>query len=497
MAEFDITYTPSNTGAAFHADKTSTVKAIMGPVGSGKSITCIMECIIRAIEQAPNKKGVRRTRCAIIRNTYPELKTTTIKSFEDWIPKENCRISSNAPYTGFVHGDLPDGTTFEAEFIFLALDKPDDAHRLLSLELTFAWINEAREIPETIFRQVLQRTGRFPRGIEAPTTWSGVIMDTNPPDTDHWYYDLAEVQKPPTYKFFRQPGGVIKVGDQYLPNPDAENIQNLSEKHGYYLKQCTPGADENMIKVMLMGEYGSLKSDRPVYPQFSDTLHTAENMQVSRNTPLLLMFDFGLTPACLIGQRGAAGQLYIFEELYDDNNGLKQFLDEMVCPTLAKEPYRGLPVTAVCDPAGMQRSQADATLTPVNEILRHGITVYPAKTNDFSQRKAAVDQLLTRLTTGGKPALIIDKNKCKRLIKGFISGYSFKRRAGYNDLYRDVPDKNQYSHVHDALQYGALEVSIDHIRNKERQMYAAASSYVNSSQGGGLGVADPIWDMFE
>lgn len=489
--EFDVEYIPSPTGAKFHEDTTSIVKGLMGPVGSGKSIACIVDTLFIGIRQAPNSKGVRRTRCAVIRNTYGELKTTTIKSFQDWIKPKYCRISSEAPYTGIVYGDLPDGTSFEIEYIFLALDKPDDAHRLLSLELTFAWINEAREIPETIFRQVLQRCGRFPRKIEAETTWSGVLMDTNPPDTDHWYYDLAEVQKPDGYAFFRQPGGIIKVGDRYLPNPLAENIDNLPPGYDYYLRQCTPGADENMIKVMLMGEYGSLRSDRPVYPNFSDTIHTAENMRVNKNAPLLLMFDFGLTPACLIGQKGDAGQLYIFEELFDDDNGLKQFLDEMVMPTLNKEPYRGLPVTAVCDPAGMQRTQVDATLTPVNEIIRHGISVYPAKTNEFQQRKAAVEQLLTRLTVGGKPALMIDK-KCKRLIKGFISGYCFKRRAGYNDLYRDTPDKNKYSHVHDALQYGALEVSIENVRKTNENTYYRQYS----ASGGGLGVTTPEWDVF-
>jgi hypothetical protein len=136
----------------------------------------------------------------------------------------------------------------------------------------------------------------------------------------------------------------------------------------------------------------------------------------------------------------------------------------------------------------MQRSQADATLTPVSEILRHGINVYPAQTNEFAQRKAAVEQLLTRLTTGGKPALQINRSKCKRLVKGFISGYSYRRRAGYNDLYRDVPEKNKYSHVHDALQYGALEVSIDTIRKEQRKFYS------NSS----VASTDPYvsWDQF-
>lgn len=483
----NISYSPSFTGAAFHADKTSIVKAIMGPVGSGKSITCIMECLIKATEQAPNEKGVRRTRCAIIRNTYGELKTTTIKSFEDWIPRKNSMISSEAPFTGVVHGDLPDGTTYEAEFIFLALDKPDDVHRLLSLELTFAWINEAREIPETIFRQVLQRTGRFPKKIEAPTTWSGVLMDTNPPDTDHWYYNLAEVEKPERYKFFRQPGGVIKVGDQYLPNPAAENIDHLPLGYDYYLRQCTPGADENMIRVMLMGEYGSLRSDRPVYPTFSDTVHVKEKIPVRKHLPLLLMFDFGLTPACVVGQVGEAGQLYILRELFDDDNGLKQFLDEQVCPLLMSEEFRGMPVRAVCDPAGIQRTQVDATLTPVNEILRHGINVMPAKTNDFASRKAAVDRLLSRLTTGGQPALQVDK-RCARLIKGFISGYFFKRKTGYNDLFRDVPEKNKYSHVHDALQYGALEVSIDTIHKEQRKFYNNSSPVTVDP--------DISWDQF-
>jgi hypothetical protein len=245
---------------------------------------------------------------------------------------------------------------------------------------------------------------------------------------------------------------------------------------------------------MLMGEYGSLRSDRPVYPQFSDTLHAVENLRVMRDRPLLLMFDFGLTPACLIGQKGDAGELYIYKELYDDDTGLKQFLEEMVIPTLNQEPFRGLPVTAVCDPAGMQRSQADATLTPVNEILRHGITVFPAKTNDFNSRRAAVESLLTRLTVGGKPALQVDKNNCKRLIKGFISGYYYKRRAGYNDLYRDVPEKNKYSHVHDALQYGALEVTVETIRSDERKVFSSSS--FASSQMITLGGEDGVWDMF-
>ena len=61
----------------------SFVRGIRGPVGSGKSVTCCMEIMRKAVTQAPNSAGVRRTRWAVIRNTNPQLKTTTIKTWRD------------------------------------------------------------------------------------------------------------------------------------------------------------------------------------------------------------------------------------------------------------------------------------------------------------------------------------------------------------------------------------------------------------------------------
>ena len=50
----------------------------------------------------------------------------------------------------------------ELEVMFIALDRPDDLRKLLSLELTGAWINEAREIPKAILDGLTARVGRFP-----------------------------------------------------------------------------------------------------------------------------------------------------------------------------------------------------------------------------------------------------------------------------------------------------------------------------------------------
>jgi|GEM_PF-6083542 type II secretory pathway predicted ATPase ExeA len=79
-----IEYSASPTGAAFHKSN-KFIRCMLGPVGSGKSVTCIMEMLQRAIQQAPYN-GIRKSRHAIIRNSYPELKTTTLATFSDWIP---------------------------------------------------------------------------------------------------------------------------------------------------------------------------------------------------------------------------------------------------------------------------------------------------------------------------------------------------------------------------------------------------------------------------
>ena len=59
-------------------------RGIRGPVGSGKSVACCVEVFRRSLEQKKNKDGIRKSRWAIIRNTNPQLRTTTIKTWLDW-----------------------------------------------------------------------------------------------------------------------------------------------------------------------------------------------------------------------------------------------------------------------------------------------------------------------------------------------------------------------------------------------------------------------------
>src|SRR5574343_676729 len=190
------------TIAAFLASN-AFVRGLRGPVGSGKSTTCCFEIMRRAKDQEPASDGIRYSRWAVILNTYPELKTTTIKTWHGLIPSSIGRWVDTGPPTHQLRFD-----DVSLEVLFLALDSPGDVGKLLSLELTGAWINEAREVPKAVLDALTTRVGRYPSARQGGPSWFGVIMDTNPPDTDHWWYRLAEEMHPVGFDFFAQPSGL-------------------------------------------------------------------------------------------------------------------------------------------------------------------------------------------------------------------------------------------------------------------------------------------------
>src|SRR6185503_3312722 len=103
---------------AFHRSS-AFVRGLMGPVGSSKSTACCIEILGRAQEQKPFN-GVRRTRWAVIRNTYPELKSTTIKTWTEWA--QGGVMKWDAPISCQMGGTLPDGTTLDMEVFFFPVD---------------------------------------------------------------------------------------------------------------------------------------------------------------------------------------------------------------------------------------------------------------------------------------------------------------------------------------------------------------------------------------
>ena len=452
---------PGPKAEAFHASD-AFVRGLMGPVGSGKSSSCCAEIFRRALEQTPGPDGVRRSRWAGIRNTYGELKSTTIKTWTDWFDGIQVMKWDTPIISSVCLPSLGDSTSMELEVMFIAIDRPDDVGKLRSIEFTGVWMNEVSELEKMVLDMATQRVGRYPSMRVGGPSWTGVIMDTNPPDDDHWYYKLAEEDKPESFKFFRQPGGLYKVLDKaspsygkYLPNPLAENIKNLRGGHQYYLNQLD-GKSDDYIKVFLCGQYGTTMQGKPVYPEFNEKIHVATQcIEPVLGLPIMVGFDFGLTPAAIIGQMSPKGQLLILDELVSEDMGIRSFYLECVLPLLNSK-YGHFRVEGVGDPAGINRSQTDEK-TCFQELGLMGFIVDPADTNEFVARREAVAFFLQRLTSSG-PGMLIDP-ECKTIIKGMRGGYRYERlKVSGSSRYKERPVKDKFSHPHDGLQYLCLQM---------------------------------------
>lgn len=461
-----INYEPSPTLKQFHASG-AFVRGIRGPIGSGKSVGCCWEIWRSAQEQRPDADGVRHSRCLVTRNTYGELTSTTIKTWLDWFPEEWFgKMVHGAPITQMCKWDVGDGTRVELEMLFLALDRPEHAKKVLSLEVTFAWMNEAREQPKAILDAITGRVGRYPRAEEGGCTWYGVIMDTNPPDDDHWWYLLAEVMRPPEHEFFAQPAGDAEDAenlDWLVQTPETMALpcgdKRRRAQGGQYYRRLCHGKTDEWIKVYVKGRYGTVHDGKPVYPEWNDTLHCKEISPI-QGARLSIGLDFGLTPSAVICQQDARGRLLVLDEACGLDMGFRQFLEDVLVPLLTTEYaewWKQKDKMIVCfgDPAGNAKAQSDES-TCFQEARNVGLKIRPGATNNYVPRRSAVAWFLSKLT-GGQPMMLMDPF-CKVLRKGFNGGYKYRRiQVTGEERYADEPVKNAYSHPHDALQYVALE----------------------------------------
>jgi len=256
------------------------VRGIRGPFRSGKSSGCVVEIVRRALAQKPGIDGVRRTRWLVVRSTYRELADTTIRTTHMWLPPQHFGRHYSTDNRYVVKGF--EGAEFE--ILFRALDKPDDISNLLSLEITGAWINEAREIPWAIVDAVQGRIEQYPTKAMGGCTWAGLFMDTNPPDQDSDWCRFFEEKKHPEWfaKQFVQPSGLSAA---------AENIPNLTNPN--YYKLLAQGKKPEWVKVYIQGDYGFVVDGKPVYDEYSDTLHRREVNPVP-GVSVIRSYDFGL-----------------------------------------------------------------------------------------------------------------------------------------------------------------------------------------------------------
>lgn len=431
-----------------------------------------MEIYKRACQQAPGPDGVRRTRWAIVRNTYPDLLQSTVKTWLGWFPEASFgRFIQSKPMVHTLRrGDV------HAEVVFIALDNADDISKLRSTEWTGIWFNEVEYIPKEVFDEAESRAGYYPAIKDGGPTWSGVIADLNAPSSDHWLplmtgelafpEDMPEHERvayrwPDGWDYFVQPPGLIeKFGADgktvvgYELNPAAENIQWIPRINGEILYlQTIKGKSKRWIDSRIMNRIVPPVLGTPVWPGFIPEVHVARVPLVYvPGRTLFVGLDFGRKPAAVFGQI-INDRWCVLSELLGRDVGATSFAP-MVNRHL-EQNYPGAEVQLYGDPKGQDKTQSDDT-TAYDIFRANGLNVRPAPvpTNAIKTRIEVIERILNEMRDG-MPRWMVNPG-CRVLVGGMSGGYHFSENADSNGEFKPDKKKGRYSDICDAAQYMVL-----------------------------------------
>lgn len=443
----DITFQPPPTGAQLMMSN-SFYRMILGPLGSGKTTTVLFELVRRACEQWPGPDGVRRTRFALLRQTLSQLKNTVLKDIISWFsPICDWKVSESTVI--FKFGDVV------SEWMLLPLETPEDQKRILSMNLTGAFVSEAIEIDFDLLVAIAGRCGRFPLPADGGAKWYGVVLDSNMP-TEGTPWHEAVSSPPPEWQFFIQPSGLSAEAENLnwlLQTPDTlklplDHPQRLAKGREYYQRLST-STNPAWVKRYVMAEFGPDPSGAAVYAgMFFSGFHCRDELLVIPGAPLLIGLDLGRDPWGLLGQIDSMSRLLVHEEVPADDIGLRLQLPRLR-QVVSGRRYVGCPVCIIFDPAGMSKSQHDE-LTSYDVIRSFGFMCMPAPTNRLAPRLNAVERFLTE-SRGGTASMLINRPLCPTLVGALNGNYRFV----YNQIgeSQPIPEKNKWSHVADAHQY--------------------------------------------
>lgn len=432
---------------------------ILGPFGSGKSVGSQTDIPRRAAMQAPSTiDGMRKTRFAVVRQTRPQLRSTTMKTWFDQFPN-----GSLGNYHGLTNTYHIKQNDILCEVVFLPLDTDDDVKNLLSYELTGVYLNEFRDIPRAIVEALDGRIGRYPRMEEGGPTFVGIWGDSNMPEIGSYWHSMLTKRNPDEpaepknnkWEVFIQPPAMLRrSGDEYVVNPSAENLRFLPPD---YYPNLIENKTADYIRTYVMCEYGRSRGGKPVHPMFDSGAHVSKTALIPDKKNLLLVSaDFGLTPAICLMQQNAFGQVLVLDAISTFGMGLERAIEEKLLP-LMRRKYDGFDVFVTGDPSGSTGSQSDETSCA--DVFRRyknkGLgKIKFAYSNAPVHRMGALDYFLSRNGDGGRKMFLVDPG-AEPLIAALSGGYMFK-------LFKDgrptveVDKTNPHSHIGEACEYGCM-----------------------------------------
>ena len=190
----------------------------------------------------------------------------------------------------------------------------------------------------------------------------------------------------------------------------------------------------------------------PVYQgEYNRDFHVSKEPLVwSPHYPVVRGWDFGLSKggmACIFAQLISNFRLFVYKELTASSTAIDKFSVAVKQQSVLWFPGCHTWIDIV-DPSGFNRTQIDKRSCV--DVIRKTLHTKPIPgEKSIVKRRNAVIEFLSN-NPKGIPHFQLDPVDVPMLIEGFDGGYHY----GYakDGSLHDEPEKNEYSHPHDALQ---------------------------------------------
>lgn len=266
------------------------------------------------------------------------------------------------------------------------------------------------------------------------------LITSNYPDEDHWTWQRFVLREAPGTTYFR-----IPPGERASPAQREEWRTALKDR-------------PDLLRRLLDGEPGLIILGPQVAQGFIRDVHVADDvLLIHVNEPIILGFDFGHTPACVLGQEWR-GFVHVFAGFYEQHAGTRQLITNQVKPWLSKFAPWSLSnnqyLAVGYDPSGNTEEQADIDSSPIRVIreLLGGHAI--AGPTSWTGRKDPLLALLNRMNRG-VPALRISKSPHTKDLISALDGRWYYPQDRMGNVSRDLPKKpnHPWEDIGDAVCY--------------------------------------------
>lgn len=253
---------------------------LYGGGGSGKSVFAAHKITLRTVGERGHKfLALRKVGDTVKDSIFAELEAATA----DLGVSGEFRINkTDRTFTHLLTGN---------QILCKGLD---DVKKVKSIKgITGMWLEEATDFEEDDLDQLNIRI----RGEKL--NYVQYIISFNPIDEDHWlkkrFFDNPQADTTICHSTYQH--------NYFLSDVDRQQLEKLKERNQLF------------YDVYCLGKWGIVnKSDKFMYA-FSSEKHVIESYEPNPHLPILISFDFNVSPmTCVIGQE-VGDALYIFDEM--------------------------------------------------------------------------------------------------------------------------------------------------------------------------------------